>query len=171
MAYAALTTVQTLNPGDILLAATLQQANSNLEFLINPPACSIKHSAAQSIATATTVTMLGDTENYDNDAMHSTVTNNSRITAQTAGRYLATALVEFPTNGTGIRSLNFLVNNTTTYAGIQIGSTGSGNLLPPAARTLILSAGDYVECTAYQTAGGTISVQLVEFALMFLTRN
>lgn len=56
----------------------------------NPPACRVFHNTTQSIADNTVTTVLFNSERYDTDNMHNTVTNNSRITINTAGLYLLT---------------------------------------------------------------------------------
>jgi hypothetical protein len=50
--------------------------------------CKVRHSVAQSIPDITYTIVAFDTEDADTDNMHDPVTNNSRITIQTAGRYL-----------------------------------------------------------------------------------
>lgn len=57
-------------------------------LFFDPPACKITHSVAQSIADASATTVAFDSEVYDTDSMHDIVTNNSRITINTAGLYL-----------------------------------------------------------------------------------
>ena len=56
--------------------------------LFNPPACRVYHNANQALASATDVVLAFNQERYDTDSMHDTVTNNSRITFNTAGLYL-----------------------------------------------------------------------------------
>ena len=51
MGYAALSTIQTIATGQVFTAATLQQANDNDEFLVDPPACSVYLSTTQTVAT------------------------------------------------------------------------------------------------------------------------
>ena len=42
----------------------------DLEFLIDPPACSVYNSAVQVVATSTAATLLANSENFDNASMH-----------------------------------------------------------------------------------------------------
>lgn len=172
MAYAALTTIQTYNSGDILTAAALQQANSNFEFLIDPPACSVYNSTNQTTTTATVPALAADSEHFDNDSMHSTSSSNSRITVQTPGRYLFIGRVAYVANSTGWRFIEFLVNGTglhrLTNSRPEPTGTLSTNLSGSA--TLVLAAGDYVELRAYQSSGGNLDVSLKEFTATYLTR-
>ncbi len=170
MAYAALSTIQTIATGQVFTAATLQQANDNDEFLINPPACSIKETTAQPVADSTATALTSDEENFDNDSMHSTTTNTSRITIQTAGRYLLYAVVSFASDLDGQRVLDFRVNGTTAYEVFRANTGGTGVIVATAVKTLVLSAADYVEIRASHNAGNALDVTLVEFAAIFITR-
>ena len=96
------------------------QVRDNLEFLIDPPACSVFNTVAQSLATGSATVLDANSENFDNDAMHSNVTNNSRITVQTAGRYLFYTRVEFAANATGVREIRFNKN------GVQLAAAYTG---------------------------------------------
>ncbi|MFZ5863024.1 MAG: hypothetical protein ACOYXR_09320 [Nitrospirota bacterium] len=169
MAYAALSTIQTIAAGEVFTAATLQQANDNGEFLIDPPACSIKETTAQSIANTTAVALTADEENYDNDSMHSGT--DSKVYAQTAGRYLLIATVAYAANATGERGVIFRVDGTTSYNSLVIPTRGAGSTTyVTGVRTLVFTAGQYVECMGYQNSGGALNTNLNEFAVLFLTR-
>jgi hypothetical protein len=171
MAYAALSTIQTIATGQPFTAATLQQANDNDEFLIDPPACSIMESTAQSLADNTATTLTSNEENFDNDSMHSTATNTTRITAQTAGRYVFFATVSFAANATGHRVLRLLVNNTTSYD-LQVvnSSTAATPIVLSGSKTLVLAASSYVECVAAQNSGGALNVTLLDLTAVYITR-
>lgn len=171
MAYLDVATIQTTDPGDPLTAAWCDQVRDNQEFLVDPPVCSVYASAAQTIATNTSTALTADSENYDNDSMHSTVTNTSRITTQTAGRYLFTATAQFQSDPDGIRALRFKANGTTDYTGFtgEIGNTGN-TMAITAVRTIVCSAGDYVEAITQHIAGNDLDVTLVEFVAVYLTR-
>lgn len=172
MAYADLLTVQTLNVGDVLTAAALQQIRANEEFLVDPPAVSIFHSTTQLVATGTTgAALIADSENFDNDSMHSTSSNTSRITAQTAGRYLFIATVNFANNATGFRNIFFRKNAATDYAGQSVMTVTTGNSTTiTSVRSITLAAADYVEVFASQGSGGNLAIQLLEGAAMLRTR-
>jgi hypothetical protein len=105
--------------------------------------------------------------------MHSTVTNNSRITIQTAGRYMFTATVSPAVSGAGTyRSVHFLLNNTTEYKGFT-GDIGGGSVddtITVVRNIGPLSAGDYVEVQVQHDSGGNLNHLLREFAALYLTR-
>lgn len=171
MAYVDLNTLQTYNPGDILTAAALQQIRLNQEFFIDPPGCSIYNSAAVSALNNTATILNANSENFDNDSMHSTSTNTSRITIQTAGRYLLSAQVGFAANATGNRQVG-LYKNGVSVPGDELHDNGGGTNSTGIGytRTLVLAAGDYVEIAATQRSGGALNVTLTEFVAFFMTR-
>lgn len=159
--------------GTVAPAAWGLQIRENDEFLIDPPACSVYGSAAESVASSTNVWLSADSENYDNDAMHSTVTNTSRITAQTAGRYQATAVVVFEANTTvpAYRSIRWRVNGGSTIESTRFPSAGvNTTMVATGVRTFTLAAGDYLEVGCIHNAGVALNVTLDEFVLTFRTR-
>lgn len=171
MPYVDLDTIAVINPGDPVPAAWLQQSRDNQEFLIDPPACSVFHSDdLTAVANATEVALPADSENFDNDGMHDPVTNNSRITVQTAGRYLFLANVTFDINSSGYRRLTFRINGTTSHRAMQIAPSPSLETRITATRAFALAAGDYVEVIVAQSSGGSLNCGLREFAATWLTR-
>jgi hypothetical protein len=121
------------------------------------PAARVYHDAAQSIANNTLVALAFNSERYDNDTMHDNATNNSRLTAKTAGKYHIVGNVEFEANASNTRALIIRLNGATNISFLQV---------PPAAvatnlvisTTYSLSVGDYVELIAYQNSGGALNV-------------
>lgn len=172
-AYTDPNTVHNPSTGAVAPAAWGDVIRDDLEALIEPPACSVYHSTTQSVAASTTVYLSANSENFDNDGLHSTVTNTSRITIQKTGRYELISTVQFAPEaaGSGVRNVKFRVNGTTTYESIQVvhTSTGSSAVLP-GTRKLDLTAGDYVECGAFQSSPNSVNVTLLEFACKFDTR-
>jgi hypothetical protein len=165
-------TIHNPSPGGVAPASWGDVIRQDLEFLIDPPACSVFNNAAQTVATGTTgAALTANSENFDNNSMHSTATNTSRITAQTAGRYLFLATVNFANNATGLRNVFFRVNGVTDYPGASVPPVASGNSTTiTGVRSIVCAATDYVECWGSQTSGGNLSVTLLEFVGLFFTR-
>jgi hypothetical protein len=92
--------------------------------------------------------------------MHDTVTNNTRITATTAGKYLISADVEWAGKTTGYRITAIYLNGATL-----IGQVSSPPLLTAVSMAQSVSiiyalvATDYVEVRVTQTSGGNLNVQ------------
>jgi hypothetical protein len=173
VAYVDLNTIHNPATGTVAPAAWGDQVRDNFEFLINPPACSVSSNDDQVfLANDTTTVVPAPNESFDNDGMHSTVSNTSRITIQTAGRYLFMATARFDSNGSGgMRRVSLLVNGTSSYGGMQIIGAANDPVRIQATRALVLSAGEYVETTAWQNSGsGLIGVTLDEFFVKYITR-
>ena len=83
-----------------------------------------------------------DTERYDTDNFHSTVSNTDRLTVPKAGKYLLYAGFRFAVNGTGYRQIFIRLNGAT---GIAINSWDGSTLIQDMTVVAIwdASAGDY----------------------------
>lgn len=172
MAYADLATIQDTDPGDILTAAWCDQVRDNEEFLIDPPACSVFASAGQVVNDATVTTLTANSETFDNDSMHSTSSNTSRITAQTAGRYDVDCRVNFQADITdGRRVIRFLKNGVDVVTAASQRNVIDGNSITiSGSMKAVLAAGEYIEVQVFHNAGNNLSVTLEEFAATFITR-
>ncbi|MEU5043142.1 hypothetical protein [Streptomyces griseorubiginosus] len=118
-------------------------------------------STGQSIATgsASDVAVTLDTEDYDSDNGHSTVTNSSRYTVQVAGVYLIMATASFPTNSTGNRKLGININGTNARGGVFQGPAMASNSWSACVSVeQALVVGDYIEMAVWQTSGGPLSL-------------
>jgi len=106
--------------------------------------------AAKNIPNDTSTVIDLNQEDYDTDGIHDNVTNNSRLTCQTAGKYLITGCIRFASNATGIRSAFITLNggNPIGYSGSQAVS-GSATI-QQVSTVYNLGVGDYVELKAYQ---------------------
>lgn len=121
----------------------------------------------QTINTGTTsVPVLLDSEDFDTDGGHSTTTNTSRYTAQTAGVFMCFGSVTFNTVSTsGTRAAEILKNGGQINGGISQTAGAAGNGTTSTGFVLVrLAVGDYVELGVWQngaasmptTAGGSI---------------
>jgi hypothetical protein len=174
VSYVDLATIHVPSTGGVAPAAWGLQIRENQEFMIDPPACSVFNTTTQNVGTTAFSVMLATSENYDNDGMHSTVSNTGRITAQTAGRYLFAATIAFgPTNldSNVALSVSLLVNGTTRLDGVG-GNLGNGAVgsVATVVRTVVLSAGQYVESEAWHADANTIACTLREFSALYMTR-
>lgn len=146
--------------GDGLTAADWNAyVRDNQEALFTPPRCLVDRSTAQSIPDVTVTSMTFDTELLDNDSMHSTTSNTSRITAKTAGLYMMTTSVQFTGNTTGGRTVSIVLNGAQTLATSDLPSVGTGPARLNVATLYYLDVDDYVESRVYQSSGGALNVQ------------
>lgn len=128
---------------------------------------SVYHSSVQSVSSSGSTLLVWNSENFDTASYHSTVSNTSRLTAPTAGKYIVGFNIAFswsgttPTaddrftgrvllNGSGLGSRAIQQTNP---LGSTISSAGGGCV--SASGYLNLSANDYVEvdCNADGNSG------------------
>jgi len=82
--------------------------------------CKVTKSTDQTIPTGVHTPITWDTENYDTNDMHNTVTNNSRITIKTAGKYLLVGQTTWTSNSGGSRrDSKFLKNGVDDIARLR----------------------------------------------------
>lgn len=97
-----------------------------------------------------------DSENYDTDAMHSTVTNTSRLTVPTGGGglYLIGARVLVAAGGGGVyaHELRLQLDGTTVIAQVRGVDSGTIVTLLECTTVYALSAGQYIEAQVYISA-------------------
>lgn len=147
------TTPHTIAAAELVTVATMNNEwGGNIAFLANPPACRVYHNTTQSISDALEATVIFNSERYDTNTMHDTVTNNSRITLNTAGIYQVGFSGNFPT----------LITYSNVYCTIRL--NGSTNIalvqLTPTTfnaaeflnvnTTYKFAAADYIEARVYQ---------------------
>ena len=120
----------------------------------------VYHSVDQAIANASWVYLAFDSERYDTDGIHSITTNISRLTCQTAGKYLIKAQINLQPVLGGSRYWVFFLNNTTTiaYNGLDVGFNGTS--MPHLATIWDLAVGDYVEIGIYQNSGFSVNAKV-----------
>ena len=126
-------------------------------FLYNEGA-HVYHDANQAIPNITVTTIAFNSERYDTDAIHDNVTNNSRLTCKTAGKYIIIGLVHFAPSLVGVRSLRIILNVATEISlnGREVDKTGQW--FGSTSVIYDLSVGDYVYLRAFQSSGGALNV-------------
>lgn len=139
-----------------LLNAEVRDA---LSFLLDPPTAYAYLASNQNIPTGIgsfeVLNLAG--EEFDNDTMHSTVTNNSRLTVKTAGLYLFMGAITFATETTNAnRAARIRLNgsdilNTVRYRNANASTSGI-----EVSAYALLSVNDYVELLASQDSGSTV---------------
>ncbi|MCB5179511.1 hypothetical protein [Streptomyces antimicrobicus] len=156
---------QSFLAGEKVTAAKLTAATKTpLDFLMNPPCCAVYTATGIACTSGTSTLVTFDTESWDTDSMHSTVSNTSRVTINTPGQYLVTFYGRFPSNATGYRQLNFRKNSNGNPSGGSTMSTialaavnGSQTFIT---RTFELNclAGEYFELFALQNSGASLTL-------------
>lgn len=115
-----------------------------------PPSCRVFNSAGQSVTLNQYNYLTFNSERWDTDEMHSTSSNTSRITCNTAGKYLVGGHIQTVSTSAHI---SVWLNRTTIYGLHSYSADGAQVHLV----TLIgLVVGDYVELAVYPGASGTV---------------
>lgn len=160
---ATIPTPRTWVTAEVVTAAYMNGVRDALTFLLAWPAVKVYHTTTQAIATATSgaTALTWDSELGDNDAMHSTVTNPTRLTIVTAGDYLVSFGVQWAHHATGTREVRLLKNGTVVQVWNQPTITNGAS---PACwqgsttEVLNLIAGDYLELAVRQDSGVSLNV-------------
>ncbi|NQW23332.1 MAG: hypothetical protein HQ475_07805 [SAR202 cluster bacterium] len=119
----------------------------------------VYHSVNQSITNATDTALAFDSERWDTDVIHDTVTNNSRLTCKTAGKYIIVGSVRWTSNVTGVRN-TFIRLNGTTWLAFNMPDTNQGNVHAITVSTIYdLAVNDYIELMVHQTSGGALNLE------------
>ena len=119
--------------------------------------CKVTKSASQSIPNATLTAITWNQESYDTDGMHDTVTNNTRVTFNTAGKYSVLAQAEWEIAGGVFRFLEIRKNGGGGIARVRSAQVGATeNVVPYVGE---FQVGDYIELCVYHDAGGNIDFE------------
>lgn len=142
--------------GTPLSAARLNNMELGVVF---PAAARVYHNANQSIANATDTILAFNSERFDTDVIHDTVTNNSRLTCKTAGKYQITAGIGWAANATGYRIVHILHNGSVKIASETAPVVSATvNQFQNVTTFYDLAVNDYVEVQVEQTSTAALNV-------------
>lgn len=111
----------------------------------------------QSIANNTLTAVGFDEEKIDSDSFHDNVTQNTRLTIPTTGKYLVGGTVTFAGNATGIREV-FIQLNGTIITSHEDHTLDAGIFTAHVQAIVNATAAQYVEIAVYQNSGGALDV-------------
>ncbi len=119
----------------------------------------VYNNANLSTANATVTILPFNSERWDTDAIHDVAANTTRLTCNTAGKYLITGNISFAANATGTRYAAVRLNGTTVVGYDQRAAVGgTSNTLITVATVYDLAVSDYVELMVGQDSGGALDV-------------
>lgn len=158
---ATIPTVPTEAPGNFNTAA-LWNANilGGIGYLLAPVRFKGYASTTQTIVSgATPIALSLDTEMYDSDGGHSTTTNTSRYTVQTAGLYHVTGGLTFLTaSATGTRTAVVMLNGANVVGSmVQAAGSPSNGTGVQTSTDVQAAVGDYIEIGAWQNSGASMT--------------
>jgi hypothetical protein len=157
-----------------------QEFGSSGTFEATDIGCRVYMDGTRTTTTGVALELDYDLEHWDTDSMHDTVTNNERITINTAGKYLIVSGVSWQTNAVGTRAIWVTAYNSTGGGADIVGrdeldaSTDTGSTpCQQIVEIWDLVAGDYLITKVYQTSGGNLDTNTighhVEFMVQLLT--
>lgn len=161
--------------GDVVLAAvyipasdttvnTNQITDKRVTVLVRRPAigASVYHSTGtpQTVTNGAQPKIDFDLEHYDTNGFHDNATNNTRFTIPTGldGKYRLTARLEWSPNASGVRDVDFYIDNTTRYGGDTRIGFATYNSVSFATLEIALTAGQFAELRGYQDSGSTLTL-------------
>jgi hypothetical protein len=166
----AWSTPKTFVVGDVLTASEMNTyVSDNTDFLNTPPSARVYNSANLAVANNTNTILTFNSERWDNNTIHSTVTNTGRLTCRTAGLYhiyghasfaSSTDAISSTDTDTRARAYEIRLNGTTTLASIGTTPIASEELQTSASISTIysLAVDNYVELRVWQNSGGSLNI-------------
>jgi hypothetical protein len=125
--------------------------------------CSLWNSTTVSAPNATETIMTFDSELFDTDGFHSTVSNTGRITIPTGkgGYYLVTGMIVFLASSGGMRSCALFKNGGATALTDNAlpNSASQANDAPWFSYIGNFAATDYLEIKGYQNSGAALNMR------------
>lgn len=133
-----------------------------LDYLLDPPQAMAYANSAQTPANNAVVPISLDTEQYDNDNMHSIVSGTQRFTINTAGTYEVFAQICYSANGTGNREIRILKNGGTPPNGRvqQPASAGAVTTVQIIGVLIPCVVGDTLDLNGIQNSGAGLALQV-----------
>lgn len=127
------------------------------DFAQQPPAgVMTRTGAVQSIGSGAFVTVIFDTEAFDNDGMINLGSSTTHITISEAGLYQASSYVAIASNVTGYRIITILQNNVTQIFNATNAVNGNNSDMCISG-TLVCAAGDTISVQVKQSSGSTLT--------------
>lgn len=144
--------------GEEVTSTNINTYYSALSFLENPPICNVIANTTQSITNAWTKVNFNQNI-FDTYNGHSTVTNNTRYTAQVAGYYYIYAVIPInPTTTSGMATCIAVNNVQAVGSATSVGPSAIGTTGGIAVLLTHLNINDYIEVEAFASATtGTIT--------------
>ena len=118
----------------------------------------VYHNVAQSIPNLTWTPSAFNSERYDTDNIHDPVTNNTRLTCKTPGKYISTGHISFPFHYAGKREIAIRLNAAVLIALHGITSIIAQADILTVATIYSLALNDYIELIVFQDTGNVLNL-------------
>lgn len=158
------TTPQHVSSGTASSSQFNDEVADNLQHLYDETlqkeiGCRLTRGSFKSIANSTVTAVDWDGERFDDDTMHSTSSNTTRITFTTAGTYAIGGVGRFATNATGKRQVNIRLNGATVIAASSCNAVSGSPTFVSVSSVWRFSAADYIEFEVEQNSGGALNLE------------
>jgi hypothetical protein len=121
----------------------------------------VYNNADISINHAEAIYLTFNSERYDTDTIHDTVSNSGRLTCKTAGKYIIVVLIDFEAHATGNRQVWVQLNGTTDIGRTtQLADSSAAQRLC-LATIYDLDVNDYIEAGVYQSSTVALNISSV----------
>lgn len=122
----------------------------------------VYRSGALSVSHLSTAAIAFDAETFDSNALHDTVTNNSRIVLNKVGKWRIDWGIVYAANASGQRYATIMLNGATVVGDKgQLHSGASTTAYVSGSNVITNSAiTDYIEMLPYQDSGGTLALTI-----------
>jgi len=121
--------------------------------------CRVVNSGTYTISTATDTLLTFDTETFDTNSYHSTVSNTSRLVAPTTGYYFFEAQVNWDYGATAPNNPILRVKkNGSIYQVANSFGTANRSSVMQTIGVVELNATDYIEIEVRQDSGGNVTI-------------
>lgn len=146
------------------------EADNKIAAAIYTEGARVYHSESQDIPTDEWAILAFDSERWDTENIHNTITNNSRLTCRTAGKYLIAATIDFSIdkeapNLPASCFVYVIVNGITVILGASLMARADDLLLKFATSTVWdLAIDDYIEVLVAQLSGADAQITLDDAA-------
>lgn len=124
------------------------------------PAARAYHNANQSIPNGVVTSLAFNSERFDTDNIHDLITNNSRLTCRTAGKYLIVGNCAFEFNSTGARLVEITKNGSLYLVQVSSNAVTTAGWGTNFSASVIedMNVNDYVELQVLQTSGVAVNI-------------
>lgn len=145
--------------------ATATYFNANVRdagnFFLSLPVCECRQTVAQSIPNVSGTALSFNTNDVDTDSGHSTVTNNSRYTAKTRGRFQVSGGISYAAHAdSNAREVEIQVNGA-SIGGTDIcviGFSADNTRIGTRVKSIFLNGStDFVQIVGFQASGGALN--------------
>ncbi len=136
---------------------------SCIQIINTDISCKVTKSTNQTISDDIDTIIDWDQETYDTDDMHDNVTNNSRITIKTAGKYTVMAQIAWTSNSVGMRDIQILKNGVVLGNVRYLPSNNSRNIISAVDEFVV---DDFLELQVNQDSGVSLDFR---FGIAYFT--